>query len=82
MSVELNEVVKRYLTVAGSYGVSVSLASLGLSRQEIEDVFSTFEEDYHISRFFHFACADGAQFLINGFPQTHLAIDAQIQSVL
>ncbi len=39
-------------------------------------------EDYHISRYFHFECASGANFQINGFPQTHVSIDAEIQSIL
>ena len=79
---ELKEIIQKYLAAAGAYGRSVPLTDLGLSREEIEDVFGSFDEDYHISRFFHFACAAGANFQINGFPQTHVSIDAGIQSVL
>jgi hypothetical protein len=82
MNMNLNEIVQNYLASAGRYGKSVPLSSLGLSKEEIEDVFSTFDEDYHISRFFHFACAAGANFQINGFPQTHVAIDSGVQSIL
>jgi hypothetical protein len=60
----------------------VPLDALGLSAKEVEDVFSTFDEDYHISRYFHFECAAGANYQINGFPQTHVSIDAEIQSIL
>ena len=82
MKMGLAEVVEKYLAVAGEYGKSIALSSLGLSKEEIEDVFSTFDEDYHISRFLHFACAAGANYDINGFPQTHVSIDSEVQSIL
>ena len=82
MNMELAEVVEKYLAVAGGYGSSIALSSLALSKQEIEDAFSTFDEDYHISRFLHFACAAGANYQINGFPQTHVSIDSEVQSIL
>ena len=79
---ELKEIVQKYLAVAGDYGKTVALDSLGLSREEIENVFSAFDEDYHISRFFHFQSAAGAGYKINGFPQSHVSIDADIQAIL
>jgi hypothetical protein len=90
MNMELKEVVAKYLGVAGGFGKSVALSSLGLSKEEVEDAFSTFDEDYHISRYFHFACAAGVadpvdhqpSYQINGFPQTHVSIDAEVQSIL
>lgn len=82
MKMGLTEVVEKYLAVAGEYGKSIALSSLGLSKEGIEDVFSTFDEDYHISRFLHFACAAGANYDINGFPQTHVSIDSEVQSIL
>ena len=78
----LREVVDKYLAVSGAYGKPAALASLGLSREELELTFGHLDEDYHISRFIHFQCAAGANFAINGFPQTHVSIDADIQSVL
>jgi hypothetical protein len=78
----LREMVEKYLAAAGGYGKTVALGSLGLSREEIESVFSLFDEDYHIGRFFHFQSAAGANYQISGFPQTHVSIDAEIQSVL
>jgi hypothetical protein len=82
----LPELVKNYLAAAGAYGKSVSIVSLGIPRQETERVFDFLDEDYHISRFFHFSDASAgdasAAFLINGFPQTHISIDSEIQSVL
>lgn len=79
---DLKEVVRKYLEVAGGYGKTVSLDSLGLSRKEVESVFSVLDEDYHISRYFHFQVAAGAGYKINGFPQSHVSIDAEIQTIL
>jgi hypothetical protein len=79
---DLNQVVEKYLAAADAYGKTVALSSLGLSAKEIEGVFGSLDEDYHISRYFHFQCAAGANYQINGFPQTHVSIDAEIQSIL
>jgi hypothetical protein len=78
----LSELVDRYLSIALKFGVPVALSSLGLSHPETERLFSSYDEDYHISRFFHFSQDAGAPFSINGFPATHVAIDAEIQSIL
>jgi hypothetical protein len=78
----LREVVDQYVAVGGGYGKPVALSSLGLSREELERTFGQLDEDYHISRFIHFQCAAGANFAINGFPQTHVSIDAEIKTVL
>jgi hypothetical protein len=78
----LSEVIDKYLAVAGVYGKPVALSSLGLSREDLERTFGHLDEDYHISRFIHFQCAAGANFAINGFPQTHVSIDKEIQSAL
>ncbi|HEX4074418.1 MAG TPA: hypothetical protein VHX49_03365 [Candidatus Acidoferrales bacterium] len=79
---ELTQIVQKYLAAAGSYGKPVALSALGFSAKEIEDAFGTLDEDYHISRFLHFQCSAGANYQINGFPQTHVSIDADIQSIL
>jgi hypothetical protein len=78
----LRELVRRYLSQAGTFGKAVALSSLALSQSEIERLFSSYDEDYHISRFFHFSQDTGASFSINGFPATHVAIDSEIQSIL
>lgn len=82
MSISLRELVEKYLAAAGGYGNSVALVSLGLPREETERVFDVLDEDYHISRFFHFSNAVGASYTINGFPQTHISIDSEIQTIL
>ena len=82
MSISLRELVEQYVAAAGGYGETVALSSLGLSREETERVFDVLDEDYHISRYFHFRNAAGDSFRINGFPQTHISIDAEIKSIL
>jgi hypothetical protein len=81
-SMHLREAVEKYLAVSGGYGKSAPLASFGLSREETPRVFGVFDEDYHISRFFHFENLTGEAYQINGFPQTHVSIDADIKSIL
>jgi hypothetical protein len=78
----LREAIEKYLALAGGYGVPVALSALGYSREEAERIFSAFDEDYHISRFFHFQRTTGSDYNISGFPQTHVSIDAEIQSIL
>ncbi len=82
----LRDVVETYSKLAGGFGKPVPLAAFGLPHAETERLFSAFDEDYHISRYFHFtdqrpALPDPA-FSINGFPQTHVAIAAEVAEVL
>ena len=79
----LSELVKKYLAISGGYGKFVAISSLGLARAQAEKAFDILDEDYHISRFFQFRNDDGGEaYEINGFPQTHFAIDAEIESIL
>jgi hypothetical protein len=78
----LSEVVKKYLSLAGTYGRPAALAEFGLDRAQTERVFAALDEDYHISRFFHFSRVTGTAYAINGFDHTHVSIDAEIQDVL
>lgn len=80
--VTLREVIEKYLAAGGGYGHEVAISALGFSRDEAEDVFSAFDEDYHIGRFFHFRLGDGESYTVDGFPQTHVSIDAAVQSIL
>ncbi len=79
---QLREAVEKYFQLAGEYGKPVALKAFGLSKEDTQKVFSIFDEDYHISRFFHFRTDSGESYDINGFPQTHVSIDAEIQSIL
>ena len=78
----LSEVVNKYLAISGGYGRPAVLADFGLDRDQTERVFGAFDEDYHISRYFHFTRSTGIRFTINGFDHTHVSIDADIQDVL
>ena len=79
---DLRELVQKYIAAAGGYGKQIPLSALGTSREEMQQALSALDEDYHISRFFHFANAAGESFQINGFAQTHVSIDPEIQSIL
>ena len=57
---QLRDIVEKYQSLAGDFGEPVELSRFGLTREEIERVFSVFDEDYHISRFFHFTNAANA----------------------
>ena len=78
----LKDLVAKYVALAGGYGRPVALAAFGLDRDETERLFAAFDEDYNISRYFHFSRAEGAAYRINGFDHTHVSIDADIASVL
>jgi hypothetical protein len=79
---QLREFIEMYLGIAGGYGEPVPLVSFGLSRDDTERVFGIFDEDYHISRFLHFRNTSGESYSIDGFPQTHVSVDAEIQTIL
>lgn len=78
----LRELVDRYIARAGKFSTAVPLTVFALSTAEIERVFSSYEEDYHIGRFFQFSEADGPCYRINGAPATHVALDSEIASIL
>ncbi|HUO34696.1 MAG TPA: hypothetical protein VMU43_06875 [Candidatus Acidoferrum sp.] len=78
----LREVVEKYLALGGGYGRSVALASFDLPPSDAERIFSAIDDDYQISRFLHFTNSSGEAYAINGYPQTHLTIDAGIQPLL
>jgi hypothetical protein len=60
----------------------VPLSVFGLPKKETEGVLAVFDEDYHISRFFHLRNDSGDRYDVNGFPQTHVSIDAEIATIL
>ncbi len=82
ISMTLRELVDRYVSLAGQFGIPVALSAFQLSAAETERLFSSYDEDYHISRFFHFSEADSAKFSINGIPVTHFSLDAEIETIL
>lgn len=78
----LRELVERYRTLADTFGRPVALAAFGLDRPETERLFSAYDEDYHISRFFHFTQERATEYSINGIPATHVSLDPEIDSIL
>ena len=78
----LKEIVDKYLAIAGGFTFLAPLAGFGLERGEVERVLGAFDEDYHISRYLHFSQVLGTAYKINGFEQTHVSIDEEIQSIL
>ena len=78
----LRELVDRYRSLAGAFGESVALSEFQLKPGETERFFSGYDEDYHISRFFHFSETGGEKFSINGIPATHVALDATIETIM
>jgi hypothetical protein len=78
----LQQLVAKYQSLAGGFGIAVPLSSFGLSKPETEQLLTDYDEDYHISRFFDFTEADGEKYHIDGVLATHLAIDAAIRNIL
>lgn len=79
----LRELVERYRSLATRFGEPVALTSFGLSMIETERLFSSYDEDYHISRYFHFSDSGStAKFSINGIPATHVSLDAEVETIL
>ena len=78
----LRELVRLYRSHATNFGDPVALPAFGLTVAETERLFSGYDEDYHISRFFHFTEAAGQKFSINGIPATHVALDSEIETIL
>ena len=78
----LKQLVERYAAVAGNFGDEVALSAFGLQREETQNVFSSFDEDYQISRFLHFSLREGERYVISEEEVTHIAIDPAMQSIL
>jgi len=78
----LRQLVDRYLALAGAFGTPIALSSFGLTASEIENLFSSYNEDYHISRFFQLSNSAGTAYNIDNEPATHIAIAAEINSIL
>jgi len=78
----LSELVRFYQSSVNAFGDPIALSAFPLASAELEQLFSGFDEDYHISRFFHFTESGGTRYSINGIPATHLSIDPQIKDIL
>ena len=66
----------------GASGNPVALSEFGYGAEETKNLFSAFDEDYHISRFLHFSQAEGQSYSVSGEDVTHVAIDPAVYSLL
>ena len=48
----LQQLVAKYQSIAGNFGVAVPLSAFGLSKAETEQLLTDYDEDYHISTTF------------------------------
>jgi hypothetical protein len=78
----LQQLVANYRTLAGEFGKPVAISAFALTTEETERLFSGYDEDYHISRFFDFSESAGESYSINGIPATHVSIDPEIETIL
>jgi hypothetical protein len=78
----LQQLVANYRTLTNGFGQPVALSAFALSKAETERLFSSYDEDYHISRFFGFSESSGEPYSINGIPATHVSIDPEIETIL
>jgi hypothetical protein len=78
----LQQLVANYRTLTSGFGQPVALFAFALSKAETERLFSSYDEDYHISRFFDFSESSGEPYSINGIPATHVSIDPEIETIL
>ena len=78
----LKELYRIYTAIAAKPGEPAPLSEFKFSAEETEKLFSVFDEDYHISRFFHFSDIGGQKYSINGETASHVTIDPEITSIL
>lgn len=83
----LQEIIARYKQLTGgAFGRAVALQEFVGTPAEVESAFGLLDEDYHISRYFHFSdqrqSAHDPAFVINGFPQTHVTLDREVEEIL
>jgi len=78
----LKEVVDLYSALANQWGDPVALEAFGLDPEETVKLFTSLDEDYHISRFINFSMGQGRGYLVSSNPVTHVRIDAAIRELL
>jgi hypothetical protein len=89
---QLKELVARYRERAGGYNRPLHLSEFGLSKGELEQEFSAYEEDYQIGRFLKFSRLPDEEnhprpggerlYTINGYEYSHVTILVDIESIL
>jgi hypothetical protein len=89
---DLATLVKKYLELSGGFDRPLHLSRLGLSRPEIQKLFSQWDEDYQISRYMFLSREKDESlssypenervFLVNGFESSHVTFNQNIQDLL
>lgn len=89
---DLATLVRKYLELSGGFDHPLHLSCLGLSKPEIEKLFSQWDEDYQISRYMILSrekdenlssFPEGERvFLVNEFECSHVTFNPQIQNLL
>ncbi len=84
--------VSKYLEVARGFGRPMHLSGFGLPRAETEKMVSSWDEDYHISRYIVLSRekddalgdlpVDARVYLINGFECSHLTFQPGVEELL
>jgi hypothetical protein len=80
--ITLQDLIVRYRHLVHAFGDPAALSAFGFSDSDTERLFSAYDEDYHISRFFDFSESEGQRFSINGVPATHVAFSPEIETIL
>ena len=63
---DLREVIEKYKSLAGDFGQPVvNFRALDFPNRKLKNFFGVFDEDYNISRFFHFSNVSGATTLLH-----------------
>lgn len=88
----LANLVKKYLELAGGFDRPLRLSRFSLPKDEIEKIFSEWDEDYQISRYMMLSRerdealtplpTDERVYLINGFECSHVTFHQDIQKLL
>ncbi len=78
----LKQVVDRYCALGKQWGEPVALEAFALDPEETIKLFTSLDEDYHISRFVNFSMGHGRVYLISGNPSTHIQIVEAIRGLL
>ncbi len=88
---DLAAAVKKYLELAGGFDRPLHLSQMGLTKPEVERIFSAWDEDYQISRFMVLSRAgddeltsfpeDMRAFQINNYEYTHVSFRPGVQQL-
>jgi hypothetical protein len=84
---DLKAAVEKYLEVAGAFGKQAPLGCFGLEPSEIESLFATWEDDYHLSCYFELVpsssmSAGAPAYRINGVLYGAIVFREAIRDVL